>query len=171
MKMGKLSTTMISTWFLMPGTSQSRSGCLGMSQKVPGVLSLIPALLLMRWNRFPELTGQATLICIEYDYRDVLEPIVEYIENVQESEFPFELLTVVIPEFISPSLATQLLHNQTANVLRMRLRAKPGIIVIEIPFHIFSKMKSRQQTQISEMEAPQESSSDTEMTDETDKIN
>lgn len=124
--------------------------------------------LLMRWKRFPELTGEARLICIDYDYRDVLDPIVEYIENVQENEFPDELISVVIPEFISPTLATQLLHNQTANVLRMRLRAKPGIIVIDIPFHIFSRMRARGADQVPALEEPRPSSPDEVLLEESD---
>ncbi len=97
--------------------------------------------LMKRWNRFPELTGDVQLLCIEYDYRDVLAPVVEYIERVKEEEFPDDLVTVVIPEFVTPTLATQLLHNQSANVLRMRLRARPNIVVVDIPFHIYSRMK------------------------------
>ena len=109
--------------------------------------------LLMRWNRFPELTGEASLICIEYDYRDILDPVIDFIVQVKENEFSDELISVVIPEFISPTWATQLLHNQTANMLRMRLRARPGIIVIDIPFHIFSRMRVNEDSQF---EAPEE---------------
>ena len=100
--------------------------------------------LLERWNRFPELTQHAQLICIDYDYRDVLEPVFDYIADVKNNEFPHELITVIVPEFISPTLATQLLHNQSANILRGRLRSQKGVIVIEIPFHIFSRMKARE---------------------------
>ena len=102
---------------------------------------------LERWNRFPQLTDHAQLVCIDYDYRDVLEPVFDFIQNVKENEFPDELITVVVPEFISPTLATQLLHNQSANVLRARLRAQPGVIVIDIPFHIHSRMRAREISQ------------------------
>ncbi len=98
-----------------------------------------------RWDRFPELTGDISLVCIETEFRDVLEPVIEFIERVKNDEFPDELISVVLPEFISPTLATQLLHNQNANILRVRLRATPGVIVIDIPFHINSRMRSRVQ--------------------------
>ena len=98
-----------------------------------------------RWNRFPELTEDVQLICINTDFRDVLEPVIDFITRIKNEEFPDEMISVVLPEFISPTLPTQLLHNQSANILRMRLRGTPGIIVIDIPFHINSRMRSRVQ--------------------------
>ena len=89
-----------------------------------------------RWNRFPKITRKAKLVCIEYDFRDVLEPLIDYILEVKREEFPDQLITVVIPEFVTESLAAQFLHNQTANFLRFRLRNEPNIITVEIPYHI-----------------------------------
>lgn len=92
--------------------------------------------MLERWNRFPELTSDEELIFIEYDYRDVLEPLIEYIERVNDFEFPGKLTTVVIPEFVPKSFSEQLLHNQTANLLRLRLRQHQDIVVIDVPYHV-----------------------------------
>jgi hypothetical protein len=89
-----------------------------------------------RWERFPELTADEQLIFIEYDYRDILEPLIDYIEHVNDIEFPNQLTTVVIPEFVPHSVGEQLLHNQTANILRVRLRAHQDIVVIDIPYHL-----------------------------------
>jgi hypothetical protein len=89
-----------------------------------------------RWKRFPEVTGDIRLVCLEYEYRDILTPLVEYIEQVNNTEFPNQLVTVVIPEFVPESLGEQLLHNQTANILRFRLHGYKDIVVIDVPFHI-----------------------------------
>lgn len=89
-----------------------------------------------RWDRFPELTHDETLICIDYDYRDIIDPLVDYITKVNNEEFPRQLVTVVIPEFVPDSLAEHLLHNQTANILRVRLRSQPDVVVIDVPYHI-----------------------------------
>ncbi len=89
-----------------------------------------------RWNRFPELTADVKLVLIDYEYRDILEPLIEYINKVSCSELPCQLTTIVIPEFITSSLVGQLLHNQTANILRLRLRAQTDIVVIDVPYHI-----------------------------------
>jgi amino acid transporter len=89
-----------------------------------------------RWNRFPELTAGVQLVLIDYDYRDILQPLVDYIHQVNNVEFPDQLITVVIPEFVPASLQGQLLHNQTANFLRFRLRGEEDIVVIDVPYLI-----------------------------------
>jgi amino acid transporter len=92
--------------------------------------------LLRRWERFPKLTEGIQLVLIDYDYRDVLTPLVEYIERVNHEEFNEHLITVVIPEFVPAETAARLLHNQTANILRSRLHSKEDIVVIDVPYHI-----------------------------------
>lgn len=92
--------------------------------------------LVKRWNRFPGITKHAKLVCIDYDYRDIMEPLIDYILEVNLKEFPDRLVTVVIPEFITENALTQFLHNRTADVLRKRLYQYPDIIIISIPFHI-----------------------------------
>jgi hypothetical protein len=102
-------------------------------------ISTDPALkerFLKRWKRFPSLTQKVKLVGIDYDYRDVLTPLIEYIEHVNSEEFPDQSITVVIPEIVTDSLATSILHNKTALLLRGRLRQYLDIIIIEIPFHI-----------------------------------
>jgi amino acid transporter len=89
-----------------------------------------------RWGRFPEITAGIRLECIDYEYRDILTPLVDYIEHVNNVEFPEQLVTVVIPEFVPESFTGHLLHNQTANILRVRLRAQKDIVVIDVPFHV-----------------------------------
>ncbi|TAK12541.1 MAG: APC family permease [Anaerolineae bacterium] len=92
--------------------------------------------LLRRWKRFPKTTEGVELILLKYDYRDVLEPLIDYIETVNNEEFPHQLTSVVIPEFVTESYFTQILHNQTANLLRTRLRHYKDIVMIDIPIHI-----------------------------------
>jgi amino acid transporter len=89
-----------------------------------------------RWERFPEITNQVQLITLEYAYRDILTPLVDYIEQVNDVEFPDQLLNVVVPEFVPDSMLEDLLHNQTASLLRLRLRSHKDIVVIDLPFHI-----------------------------------
>jgi hypothetical protein len=89
-----------------------------------------------RWARFPKLTNGIDLIIVDYDYRDILTPLVDYIKSVSQNEFPGKLITIVIPEFIPSEAAAQVLHNQTANFLRSRLRSTPDVVVIDVPYHI-----------------------------------
>jgi hypothetical protein len=89
-----------------------------------------------RWARFPSLTADIELVIIDYDYRDVLQPLVDYIETVNHKEFPGLLITVVIPEFVPTDTASRVLHNQTAGLMRRRLREREHVIVIDVPYHI-----------------------------------
>ena len=92
--------------------------------------------MLRRWNRFPELTHDLQLVMIDYDFRDILEPLEEYIERVNREEFPDQKITIVIPEFIATSALARLLHNQTAGLLRKRLRNQEDLVIIDVPYHI-----------------------------------
>ena len=92
--------------------------------------------LLRRWERFPKLTEGIELVLIDYDFRDVLTPLVDYIEQVNHEEFHDHLITVVIPEFVPVEPPARLLHNQTANILRSRLRSKEDVVIIDVPYHI-----------------------------------
>ncbi|MBN1668960.1 MAG: hypothetical protein JW862_17845 [Anaerolineales bacterium] len=77
---------------------------------------------------------------IEYDYRDIIRPLVEYIERLNREEFPDQLTTVVVPEFIPESWVANIMHNQTANRLRWRLKEHKDIVIIDVPFHIDSQL-------------------------------
>jgi amino acid transporter len=101
--------------------------------------------ILKRWARFPEITDSIRLVCIDYEYRDEIHPLVEYIERINNEEFPDQLTTVVIPEFVAESLWERLLHNQTAWRLRHELNQHRDIILINVPFHLQSVKEWRAQ--------------------------
>lgn len=89
-----------------------------------------------RWARFPKLTAGIKLVVIDYDFRDIIEPLVDYIEKVNHNEFHDLLITVVIPEFVPSEAPARILHNQTAGFIRRRLREREDVIVIDVPYHI-----------------------------------
>jgi amino acid transporter len=89
-----------------------------------------------RWARFPKLTAGIELVIIDYDFRDILTPLVHYIEAVNYDEFPDNLITVVIPGFVPSDGYARVLHNQTANLMRRHLRNREDVIVIDVPYHI-----------------------------------
>lgn len=95
--------------------------------------------LLRRWHRFPEITADCQLDIIDYDFRDILTPLVDYIAQVTNKEYPGEIVTVIVPEFIPDSFWANLLHNQTANILRVRLRNYEDVAVVDVPYHIRKK--------------------------------
>ncbi len=93
---------------------------------------------MQRWNRFESISHETKLVTIDYDFRDILKPLVNYIKKVNTEEFPDQLTTVVVPEFIPDKKWASFLHNQTAARLRTQLRDDKDIIIIEVPFHIDS---------------------------------
>jgi hypothetical protein len=107
-----------------------------------------------RWARFPNLTEGIELVMIDYDYRDILTPLVDYIETINHAEFPDWLITVVIPEFVPSDALARILHNQTANLMRRHLREREDVIVIDVPYHIPSTNTFFKNGKEQEMERP-----------------
>jgi len=89
-----------------------------------------------RWRRFPSVTGGLELVVLDYAYRDLLPPLVDYVAELSANEYPGRLLTVVIPEFLPANRLARLLHNQTASFLRRTLREHPDVIIIDVPIHV-----------------------------------
>ncbi len=68
-------------------------------------------------------------------YRELTDPIVQYVEEL-DARKDHDVVTVVIPEFVVRSRATQLLHNQSALALKWRLLFREGIVVTSVPYHL-----------------------------------
>ncbi|MET0326550.1 MAG: APC family permease [Ilumatobacteraceae bacterium] len=64
-------------------------------------------------------------------YRDLTGPILEYLDEL-DAENPDDLITVVIPEFVT-HWRQQWLHNQSALALKARLLYRPNTVVTSIP--------------------------------------
>jgi hypothetical protein len=68
-------------------------------------------------------------------YRDLTNPILEVIDEL-DAERPDDVITVVIPEFVVEHWWDQALHNQSAVVLRSKLRQRPNTAITLIPVQI-----------------------------------
>lgn len=68
-------------------------------------------------------------------YRELSRPILRYIDDL-DNRRDDDFLTVVVPEFSLQHWWQQLLHNQSALVLRTRLRGRPNTVVTSVPFHV-----------------------------------
>ncbi len=60
----------------------------------------------------------------------------EYFNQLLELRQPNELLTVVVPQFVPKHWWENLLHNQTALLLRFALLFKPGLVILEVPYQV-----------------------------------
>jgi amino acid transporter len=83
-----------------------------------------------------ETWGQGVqLVTLPSPYRSLLEPLLEYVEQVQRED-PNGYVTVVLPEFVPERLWHHLLHNQHALLLKGALLFKPNLVVTSVPFHL-----------------------------------
>ena len=76
------------------------------------------------------------LVILESPYRLLIEPVLEYIEKLLALRSPGEILTIVVPQFVPAHWWENLLHNQTALLLRFVLIFKPGIVIVEVPYQV-----------------------------------
>ena len=78
---------------------------------------------------------QAELRTLYSPYRELSRPIMRFVDEYDE-EVEDDFMTVVLPEFVLDHWYAQLLHNQSALVLRSRLRTRPNTVVTSVPFHL-----------------------------------
>jgi len=64
-------------------------------------------------------------------YRELTRPVLQYLDELDQ-ESPDEMITVIIPEFVT-SWSTQFLHNQSALALKARLLYRPNTVVTSVP--------------------------------------
>jgi amino acid transporter len=84
------------------------------------------------WERW----GQGVpLVVLPTAYRSLMEPLLEYIEQV-DAERPDDFVTIVLPEFVPARWWHHLLHNQRALLIKGALLFKPNTVVTSVPFHL-----------------------------------
>jgi amino acid transporter len=64
-------------------------------------------------------------------YRELTQPVLAYLDEL-DAESPDDVITVVIPEFVT-QWRTQWLHNQSAFALKARLLYRPNTVVTSVP--------------------------------------
>jgi amino acid transporter len=79
--------------------------------------------------------GKVKLVVLQSPYRSMLEPLLEYIEHVEE-ERTDDYVTVILPEFVPARWWQHLLHNQRALLIKGALLFRPNTVVTSVPFHL-----------------------------------
>jgi hypothetical protein len=70
-------------------------------------------------------------------YRDLTGSVLRLLDELDD-EWPDDIVSVVVPDFVLDHWWEQALHNQSALVLRARLRDRPNTAIISIPTHLDS---------------------------------
>lgn len=76
------------------------------------------------------------LVILNSPYRLLLEPVMDYIQKLLALRAPNEILTVVVPQFVPSHWWENLLHSQTAMMLRYGLIFKSNLVIIEVPYQV-----------------------------------
>ena len=79
--------------------------------------------------------GRVRLIVLPSPYRSLMEPLLEYIQQVGREQ-PNDYVTVILPEFVPRRWWQHLLHNQRALLIKGALLFRPNTVVTSVPFHL-----------------------------------
>jgi amino acid transporter len=79
--------------------------------------------------------GRVKLVILQSPYRSLMEPLLEYIEQV-ENERADDYVTVILPEFVPAKWWQHLFHNQRALLIKGALLFRPNTVVTSVPFHL-----------------------------------
>ncbi|MBI2882671.1 MAG: APC family permease [Candidatus Methylomirabilis oxyfera] len=107
------------------------------SDDITAVHICIDAVEAERLNRKWESWGDGVrLVVLDSPYRLLLEPLLGYIEEIAAQRQPNEIITIIVPQFVPRHWWHNLLHTQTAMLLRVMLLFKPGIVITDVPYQI-----------------------------------
>jgi amino acid transporter len=76
------------------------------------------------------------LVVIESPYRLFIEPLLEYIEELDKTRKPNEIISIIVPQFIPRNFIKNWLHSHTADTLRKVLLSRKDIVIMEVPYQV-----------------------------------
>ena len=91
-------------------------------------------------ERWAKWANGMPLVVLRSPYRSVIGPLLDYVDRLQE-EAPDSIVTIVLPEFVPVRWWQQLLHNQTALLIKGAMLFRRGVIVIDVPYHLAAKTR------------------------------
>jgi amino acid transporter len=68
-------------------------------------------------------------------YRELSRPILRFLDEI-DARWDNDIVTVLIPEVVVSRWWEQLLHNQSALILKGRLLFRKGVVVTSVPYHL-----------------------------------
>jgi len=67
-------------------------------------------------------------------FREIVEPLAEYIKSEEHESNPGDMITVVMPQFVVGKMWENILHSQTSYMIRRKLLHDRHIAVITVPY-------------------------------------
>ena len=87
-------------------------------------------------QRWEQWSSDIPLVVIDSPFRELMYPLVSYIESLAAKNNTDEIITVVVPEFVPSRWWHNFLHMQNATWLRWALRQVPGVVVVDVPYQV-----------------------------------
>ena len=113
-----------------------------MSKDVTAVaINLEPAVtgrLQEKWSAWGQ---DIRLVVLESPYRSLIRPLLAFLDETDSRDPERGVAVVVLPEFVTARWWQDLLHNQTARLIKRTLLYRRGVtgkdrVIIEVPFHL-----------------------------------
>ena len=86
----------------------------------------------VEWRKWAH---EIPFVVLKSPFRSVIRPLLEYIDDVEKTS-QGDMITIVIPEFVTSKWWHQLLHNQTALLIRTALLFRRGKVVTSVRYHL-----------------------------------
>ena len=87
-------------------------------------------------KKWAEFEPDIKLVILPSPYRSVLTPLLDYINSEEAKTGPGELITVLVPEFVTRKWWQYFLHNQTGLLLKTLLLLRKDVVIASVPFHL-----------------------------------
>jgi amino acid transporter len=86
-------------------------------------------------RQWKDLAIDIPLEIVNSPYRELVAPVERYIDEL-DARWDNDTVTVVIPEFVVGKWYEQILHNQSALMLKAKLLFREGTVVTSVPYHV-----------------------------------
>lgn len=85
-----------------------------------------------KWSKWG---GNTPLVVLDSPYRSLVRPLLRYVDEV-DRRWDNDVITVVLPEFVPARWWHNLLHNQTALLLKGALLFRKNCVVADVPYRL-----------------------------------
>ena len=75
------------------------------------------------------------LVVLNSEYRSIVEPLIAYLDRIDACQ-PDDVITVVMPQFLPSRWWHNILHNQTALLVRLALLFRRSMVVTDVPYRL-----------------------------------
>ena len=86
----------------------------------------------VEWQKWAH---EIPFVVLKSPYRSVISPLLEYLDDIEQT-IHRDMITVIIPEFVTVKWWHQVLHNHTAFLIRAALLLKRGKVVTSVRYYL-----------------------------------